>query len=144
LEAISDAINPQGGALPSSSTLDRIIEALQPESLVNPETILYAKVWTTLRSTLRFLRVEVISGRGKPVSVCVLNDLYSGDELQEWREDATARYLLCKIPQSAIDSNTPGTSSTSFTVPTGSQMPGNKAKQAQIISGRFQKDEKYS
>jgi hypothetical protein len=144
LEAISDAINPPGGALPSPSTLDRLTEALPPESLVTPEAIRYAKIWTTLRSTLRCLGVEVASGRGKTVAVCVLNALYFGDELQEWHEDATARYRLCKLPQSSIDPSSPGLTSTPFTFPTSSHKPGNKAKQAQAISRRFQNDEKYS
>jgi hypothetical protein len=143
-EAISDAINPPDGALPHSSALDKLTEALPPESLVTSETIRYAKIWTALRSTLRCLGVEVVSGRGKTVAVCVLNALYVGDELQEWREDATARYRLCKMPQSAIDPSAPGLASASLTSPTNSQRQGNKAKQAQAMSKRFQNDEKYS
>jgi hypothetical protein len=74
---------PPSSALPSSSTLYRLTEAHPPEPLVTPETIRYAKIWTTLRTTLWCLGLEVISGRGKTVAVGVLNALYFGDELQE-------------------------------------------------------------
>jgi hypothetical protein len=96
----------------------------------------YAKIWTTLRSTLRSIGVEVVAGRGKVVAVCVINALYSGSELQEWHEEATSRYRSFKSISS------PSTSAP-MSVPT-VQKHGNKAKQAQAMSNRFNESEKYS
>jgi hypothetical protein len=72
LEAIGDVINPPGSDNPSAGSLDQLIEALPPESLVTVETIRYSKIWTTLRSTLRCLEVEVASARGRTVALCAI------------------------------------------------------------------------
>jgi hypothetical protein len=61
LEAISDVINPLGGAIPGPTSVDKLIEVLPPEALVKPETMQYEKIWTVLRSTLRCIGVEVVS-----------------------------------------------------------------------------------
>jgi hypothetical protein len=145
LEAIGDALNPPDGAPPSANALDSLIEALPPEALVTPETIRYAKIWTTLRTTLRCFGVEVASGRGKTVSACVLNALYSGDELREWYDEASARYRSCKSiiggSQPQVDPNNPPSTAT----PTSSaSKQNNKAKKAQSMSKRFHDNEKYS
>jgi hypothetical protein len=135
-EAISDIINLPGGAIPGPTSLDKLIEALPPEALIKPETMQYAKIWTTLRSTLRSIGVEVVSGRGKVVAVCVINALYSGSELREWHEEATSRYRSLKSISS------PSTSAP-MSAPT-AQRHGNKAKQAQAMSKRFNESDKYS
>jgi hypothetical protein len=93
LEAIGVVINPPGSVAPSADSLAKLIEAPPPEAFVTTETIRYAKVWTTLRSALRCLGVEVASEHGKTVAICVIKAaLSSGDGLREWCEEATARY----------------------------------------------------
>jgi hypothetical protein len=44
LEAISDIINPPGGAIPGPTSLDKLIEPLRPEAHIKPETMQYAKI----------------------------------------------------------------------------------------------------
>jgi hypothetical protein len=109
--------------------LDKLIEALPLEALIKPETMQYDKIWTTLRSTLRSIGVEVVSGRGKAVAVCVINALYSGSELQEWHEEATS------MSRSFKSISSPSTSAP-MSAPT-AQRHGNKAKHAQAMSKRF-------
>jgi hypothetical protein len=95
LEEISNAIKPPpGGALPNSGALDRLNEDLPLESLVTPESIRSAEIWITLRSTLRCLGVELISGRWKTIALCVINATYSGDEIQELRDDETVLRVI--------------------------------------------------
>jgi hypothetical protein len=145
LEAIGDVINPPGGDIPSAGSLDQLIEALPPESLVTVETIRYSKIWTTLRSTLRCLGVEVASARGRTVALCTIKALYSGEELREMCDEATARYRSCKTPSTALPSSaTNNGESTSSPSQGGTSSQGRKSRQAQAISKRFNDAEKYS
>jgi hypothetical protein len=132
-EAISDAIN---ASAPGCDALDKLIEVLP-----------HAKIWVALRSTMRCLGIQVLSAHGKAVATCIINAFHSGEDLNEWAEDALVRYMLCK--SAAIGTNlpveAPDNSSASQSSPVqNTRKQSSKAKQAQSISKRFKEDEGYS
>jgi hypothetical protein len=96
---------------------------------------------------MRCLGIQVLSGHGKAVETCIINAFYSGEDLNEWAEDALVRYMLCK--SAAIGTNlpveAPDNSSASQSSPVqNTRKQNSKAKQAQSISKRFKEDEGYS
>jgi hypothetical protein len=49
--------------------------------------------------------VEVASGRGKTVAVCVINALYFGEDLRELHDEAITRYRSCKATAAISESS---------------------------------------